>query len=95
MATCPEPIVAVNLVRNIARRVGALVEESRSVLEALGVAIEVNCLAVVEHVVFFVQVVASLLGQLFIEGKDKVVLGEAALDFGDGAANIEGLLRLV
>ena len=38
---------------------------------------------------------ASLLQQLFVEGEHEVVLCEAALALGDGAAHVETLLRLV
>jgi len=64
-------------------------------LQSFGVSVEVYRLTVIKHVIFLVQVVASLLRQLFLEGEHEVVLCEAALALGDGAAHVETLLRLV
>lgn len=65
-------------------------------LDTACIPVEVHGFAIVEHVVFFVEVVPRLLRKLLIEGEHEVVLCEAAFALGNCTADVQlALLRLV
>ena len=64
-------------------------------LQPLGVPIEIDSLAVVQHVILLVEVVTRLLRQLVTQREHQIVLREAAFALSHSALNVDRLGRLV